>query len=67
DIMHLMRTDDYWAMDSACWFFSVRAKLIDLAIKDDIVTIRKRVNGGSIGMKETLELHEKVKKVLSLK
>ncbi len=65
ELMNLIRTDDYWALDSACWFFAVKAKLIPLALKDDIVTIRKRVNGGTIGMKETLELQQKVKLVLA--
>lgn len=64
ELMHLMRTDDYWAMDSACWFFSVRAKLIPLAIKDDIQAINQRINGGTIGNKERIELLTKIKLVL---
>lgn len=65
ELMHLMRTDDYWALDSACWFFSVRAKLIPLAIQDNIQTINRRINGGTIGNKERIELLAKIKSVLA--
>ncbi len=65
EVMELMRTDDYWALDSACWFFAVRAKLIPFALKDDIKTVRLRTNGGTIGMKETLDLQKKVKEALN--
>lgn len=65
ELMELIRTDDYWAMDSACWFFAVRAKLIPLTIKDDIQTINRRINGGTIGNKERIELLAKIKSVLA--
>lgn len=63
-LMELMRTQDHWALDSACWFFAVHAKLIPLAIKDDIQTINRRINGGTIGNKERIELLAKIKLVL---
>ena len=65
ELMELIRTDDYWALDSACWFFAVRAKLIPLAIQDNIQTINRRINGGTIGNKERIELLAKIKSVLA--
>lgn len=50
DLMHRIRTEDYWAMDSAAWLFAVNKKLIPLALKDDIKTISRRINGGVIGL-----------------
>lgn len=65
EIMNLMRTDDYWALDSACWFFSVRAKLIPFALKNDINTVNIRTNGGKIGHQKRLEIYAKIKSVLN--
>lgn len=39
------------AIESACWFWSVN-KLNDIADKTDIVTLTKRINGGTIGLED---------------
>ena len=43
----LVRTDDTYAMDISCWIFAIEKKLIQLAIADDMITITKRINGGT--------------------
>lgn len=44
-----------YALDSAGWFWQM-AKVNALADKNDIAAVRKRVNGGSIGLEEVKEL-----------
>jgi len=39
------------AIESACWFWSTN-KLNDIADKNDIVTLTKRINGGTIGLED---------------
>lgn len=48
------------AMISALWFWNLR-KLNDLADKDDLVGIRKKVNGGTIGLEHCKTLLKKYK------
>lgn len=63
----LLRTQDYWALDSACWEFSVDKKLSQLAIEDDFKTITKRTNGGLIGYSSRLDYYKRSKEVFSKK
>ena len=46
---------------SACWFWYSNG-LNELADKDDIVKITKRINGGTNGLKERILKYEKAKK-----
>jgi putative chitinase len=39
------------AIESACWFWTTN-KLNDIADKNDIVTLTKRINGGTIGLED---------------
>jgi putative chitinase len=39
------------AIESACWFWNTN-KLNDIADKTDIVTLTKRINGGTIGLED---------------
>jgi putative chitinase len=39
------------AIESACWFWNTN-KLNDIADKNDIVTLTKRINGGTIGLED---------------
>lgn len=64
DIMNLVRTDDKWAMDSACWVFAVLKKLIPHAINDDFTLITKRINGGLIGLQDRVYYLNRIKKYL---
>lgn len=47
-----------YALDSAGWFWQM-AKVNELADKNNIAAVRKRVNGGSIGLDEVKELFNK--------
>lgn len=52
-VMELLRTDDYWATDAACWEFAINKKLIPLTLKNTpeaFITITRRINGGTIGL-----------------
>lgn len=60
-----MRTDDYYAIDSACWLFAVEKNLIKLAEDDQFITIVKRINGGTIGLTDRKEYYERAKKYIS--
>lgn len=51
------------AMISALWFWN-KNKLNDLADKDDIVGITKKINGGTNGLSHRKELLEKYKNIL---
>lgn len=62
--MELIRTDDRWAMESACWEFAIDKKLIEAAKADDFVKVTKRINGGLIGMKNREQIYIRLKKYL---
>ncbi len=65
DLMERVRTEDYWAMDSAAWVFAINKKLIPLAMQNDIVTITKRINGGTLGLDDRKAIFEKAKSIFS--
>lgn len=52
-----------WACRSAAWFWGTR-KLNELADKDQFITITKRINGGTNGLKDRQELYAAAKKYL---
>ena len=60
DHPELLELPEY-AVKASCWFWSVN-KLNELADKDDIVKITKRINGGTNGLKERILKYEKAKK-----
>ncbi|PZP40838.1 MAG: glycohydrolase [Pseudopedobacter saltans] len=61
---NLLRTDDWWAVDCACWEFCVDKKLLPLAQTDQFQTITKRINGGLIGWKERQYFYARAKQYL---
>lgn len=63
DLLNVMLRDD-WAMDSACWEFSINKRLIQAAIKNDFKTVTKSINGGLIGWEERVKYYERCKKYL---
>jgi putative chitinase len=66
-IMQLLRTDDYWATDAACWEFAINKKLIPLSLTntdESFSSISKRINGGTIGKKERERYYLLAKKYL---
>lgn len=60
----LVRSTDRYALDSACWFFAIRKKLLDEADADLQDKITYHVNGGYIGKKSRDEYYEAAKRVL---
>ena len=66
-VMELLRTDDYWATDAACWEFAVNKKLIPLSLKNTpeaFITMTRRINGGLIGINKRQMYYERAKKYL---
>lgn len=61
----LLRTNDEYAIHSACWIFAISKSLIDEAINDDLETIRKRINGGVLGMAEVKKYNELCKQYIT--
>lgn len=55
----------YGAMRSAMWYFSTYASLLDEADRDDIVAIRKRINGGTNGLEQCKAYLKIAKSVLA--
>lgn len=63
-VMELLRTDDYWATDAACWEFAINKKLVPLSLKntpESFAAISKKINGGTIGLKKRQEYYERAK------
>lgn len=60
----LMRTDDRFALDSACWFFAVLKNLVAAARKGDFKAVVKGINGGFIGLADRQAYYARVQKVL---
>ncbi len=60
----LVRSSDYFALDSAFWFFYILKDLRDEAIADDFVGICKSINGGLIGYKDRKFYLDRVQKFL---
>ena len=53
------------AAQSACWFWETN-KLNDWADKGDIVTLTKRINGGTIGLEDRIKHYEHALHVLGV-
>ena len=52
------------AIESACWFWT-KNKLNDIADKNDIVLLTKKINGGTIGLEDRKKHWEHNKEVLA--
>jgi putative chitinase len=60
----LVRTTDQYALDSACWFFSVAKNLIPLAENDQFKELTLRINGGYNGLDGRTEYYNRAKQYL---
>jgi len=61
----LLRMNDRFALDSACWFFAIYKNLLPLATgNSNFITIVKRINGGTIGLEERQHFFELCKKFI---
>lgn len=50
EMAQLVRTDIKISVESSCWVFAIEKKLIDEAIDDKVKEIRKKINGGTLGL-----------------
>jgi putative chitinase len=57
----VVRKDDWWAIDSAAWFFSIQKGLIPLAVANQFEKVVLRWNGGLIGLKDRQYYYERAK------
>lgn len=60
----LVRGTDQYAIDSACWFFSVLKGLNDEAERDEWLKIVRSINGGTIGLADRNRYMARVNQVL---
>jgi len=56
--------DPYYAIHSACWFWA-RNKLNQFADANDIMTLTKKINGGTIGLEDRIKHYNHAIEVLS--
>jgi len=56
--------DPYYAIHSACWFWS-KNKLNQFADSGDLTTMTKKINGGTIGLPDRIQHYEHAIEVLS--
>jgi putative chitinase len=61
----LIRTQDRYALDSACWFFANLKNLIPVALKGNWIGVVKGINGGLIGLDKREMYYERVKEVIT--
>lgn len=52
----LLRTNKEVSTHASCWLFAIEKKLIDEAVSDEDLKIRKSINGGDFGIDEVLRL-----------
>jgi putative chitinase len=64
-MVNLIRTDDEWAIDSACWEFAISKGLIDEAERGDMLTITKKINGGILGYQSRMNYYKKALQVFT--
>lgn len=57
----LVRSTDYYALDSAFWFFCVLKDLEDEGERNDFIGIVKSINGGTIGYKDRQFYYDRIK------
>lgn len=65
ELVELIRTDDAWAIDSACWEFAICKGCIPKAAAKDFVGITKAINGGTIGLDSREEYYKKAMELMA--
>lgn len=63
-VVEMIRTDDYFAMHSACWLFAIEKKLIPDALNNHFDRVTYAINGGYNGKSERDKLYTLTKQVL---
>lgn len=64
-LVEKIRTDDEWALDSACWEFAISKSLLDEARAGKFDQITKAINGGYIGKASRDAYYKKALQVLA--
>jgi len=64
DTANLVHTTDEYALDSACWLYSINKNLLEASDKGDVAYITKKINGGEIGLNERLKYYNLCKKYI---
>lgn len=59
-----LRTNDEYAIHSACWIFAISKSLIDEAVNDQMKTIVLRINGGLMGLDDRMTYYDLCKKYI---
>lgn len=59
EVVELLRTNDEWAIDGACWEFAVCKNCIPKATAKDFLGITKAINGGTIGLDSREQYYKK--------
>lgn len=57
----LMRMDDRYALDSACWFFAILRNLIPIALTGNFKEVCRKINGGLTGYETRVKYWERAK------
>ena len=57
----MVRSEDRWALDSACWIFAIEKQLLDEADADLFETITRRINGGLNGLQDRQKYYDRAK------
>lgn len=63
-ITELLRTNKEISVHGSCWVFAVEKKLIQAAVDDEDLKIRKSINGGTFGYDEVKRLTELCEKLI---
>jgi predicted chitinase len=51
-----LRTNKEVSTHGSCWIFAIEKKLIQAAVNDEDLKIRKSINGGTLGLEEVERL-----------
>jgi hypothetical protein len=65
EVANLIRTDDDWAIDSACWEFAVCKGCIPKAAAKDLTGITKGINGGILGLDSREQYYKKAMQLIA--
>lgn len=65
EMLELVRTNDDWAIDNACWVFAVCKNCIPKATSKDFIGITKLINGGKIGLDSRERYYKKALEVIA--
>lgn len=65
EVFKKLRSDLSFGIHAACWLFIVEKKLANYAVDDNMLAIRKSINGGTFGLSEVNKFYATLKNVYS--